>query len=415
MGRRGAARRATEVAGLDLDLLENAEPLRERLGVPPVVFDADVHHLSVIPQLTAYMAPGKWRRVLERGAFRGVRTYSPGDRGAGGRIQRPETPVFDRSTPPAAITALVNDMARLGADYALVFPEDLLTLGMYPDREFETVVASAYARWVTECVTPYEDRAKFLLYLPVGNPAAALRMVLEYGDAPGIVGCLVTAERPQMLHEEAYLPVYAAMEERGLTFGLHSGSAWWGHPLKLLDRFLTAHGLAHPMFIAVHLANLVMNGIPERFPGLRFVFFEAGAAIIPMLMARLDAAYFMSPSDAPLLRRPPSEYMKQFWYTVQPLEHPESLDQLQAIFNEIGTDRILYASDYPHWDFDTPAAFDWPFLKAQDRADIFLHNACRAFGLKAEELTPVEPARRRSERPARARLYHEKYSGRVLE
>jgi uncharacterized protein len=43
--------------------------------------------------------------------------------------------------------------------------------------------------------------------------------------------------------------------------------------------------------------------------------------------------------------------------------------------------RLLYSSDYPHWDFDVPARiYDLPFLAEEDKRAILGANAMRLFG-----------------------------------
>ena len=74
----------------------------------------------------------------------------------------------------------------------------------------------------------------------------------------------------------------------------------------------------------VHMTNLVINGIPERFPKLKIVMVESGLAWIPFLMQRLDNEYLMRTSEAPLLKKKPSEYMAEnFYYSTQPMETSE--------------------------------------------------------------------------------------------
>ena len=57
----------------------------------------------------------------------------------------------------------------------------------------------------------------------------------------------------------------------------------------------------------------------------------------------------------PHLKTAPSEYIREhFWVTTQPMEETEKPDHLIEVMNWIGLDRIMFASDYPHWDFDDP-------------------------------------------------------------
>ena len=61
-------------------------------------------------------------------------------------------------------------------------------------------------------------------------------------------------------------------------------------------------------------------------------------------------------SEVPHLKRLPSEYMRSnVWFTTQPVEEPEPREHLADAIEWMGWDRVLFATDYPHWDFDDPA------------------------------------------------------------
>jgi uncharacterized protein len=82
------------------------------------------------------------------------------------------------------------------------------------------------------------------------------------------------------------------------------------------------------------------------------------------------------------LRRRPSEYIRDhIWLTTQPMEEPESRQHLNETMSAVGWDRLLFASDYPHWDFDDPfRAF--PASVPRDRArEILSQNARSVFRL----------------------------------
>ena len=378
------------------DQLQNAEAEVRRHGLDRVlIIDTDVHHLDVIPYLAPYM-DSFWRQAIESSGDPGVKYI--GDRSLAWRIQRnsKQKPggwpsLGQGGHPPAQITRLVSELTRIGIDYSILFPNDMLTLGLHPQAELEIAVATAYARWVTEEVLPYEPRIWSMLYLPFCDPKTSLQLIEEFGAKPGVVGFLVTGNRNERIQRNEWVPVYAALEERGLALGFHAVGYWGVRPFNMFDTFLTAHSLSFPIYNAIHLFNLILGGVAERFPDLRVVFFEAGAAVIPMLMARLDTTFMMRPSEAPLLKRKPSEYMKEFFYTIQPMEHPDRPGQLQAIIDAIGRRQILFATDYPHWDCDMPGAVsDLGFLSQPDRKNIFHGNAIRAFGLNPEVLTRTD-------------------------
>jgi uncharacterized protein len=78
----------------------------------------------------------------------------------------------------------------------------------------------------------------------------------------------------------------------------------------------------------------------------------------------------------PHLKRAPSEYMKtNVWFTAQPIEEPEPHTHLLEAIDGIGWDRILFATDYPHSDFDDPAHAIPTKLTEGQRRLVFLENA----------------------------------------
>jgi hypothetical protein len=61
----------------------------------------------------------------------------------------------------------------------------------------------------------------------------------------------------------------------------------------------------------------------------------------------------------------------------------DHLDLLESTFHAINADsQLLYASDWPHWDFDLPSSiFDLPFLSEQAKRNILGENARKLFNL----------------------------------
>ncbi len=114
------------------------------------------------------------------------------------------------------------------------------------------------------------------------------------------------------------MPVYRALEERGLPLGFHAGPDY--SIGRLLNRFVSVHSLSFVTCNMIHLTNWIMNGLNERFPKLKVIWIESGLAWLPFMMQRLDHEYLMRQSDAPLLKRLPSEYMQEMYYTSQPME-----------------------------------------------------------------------------------------------
>ena len=103
---------------------------------------------------------------------------------------------------------------------------------------------------------------------------------------------------------------------------------------------------------------------------------EAGFAWMPSLGWRLDKTWKRMKDEAPHLRKAPSEYLREhFWVSTQPMEEPEEPEHLIDVMNWIGWDKIMFASDYPHWDFDDPFTALPPSLNEARRNMIFSGNA----------------------------------------
>src|SRR5262245_28418585 len=103
---------------------------------------------------------------------------------------------------------------------------------------------------------------------------------------------------------------------------------------------------------------------------------RGGFAWIPPLAWRLDQNWKRMKDEVPHLRKAPSEYLREhFWVSTQPMEESEEPDHVLDVMEWIGWDKILFASDYPHWDFDDPFLALPPSLSEERRNKIYCGNA----------------------------------------
>ena len=382
----------SQVAVRSPEFLENARREAEARGLYefPIV-DVDAHHYELLSwrDIVPYIDHPTTRMRAEeslqrRGSSHTLLPLPVGNQQVAGRIMRRRP--GDEGPPAGALHDLQQfraAMAQMGIDYSVVFPTTMLNLGLHPQVEVEVAIARAYARWMTEEILPRDPHVLTMLYLPFNDEHASLRMIEEFGAKPGVVGFMVTSLRYQPVHHNKYMKVYAALEERGLPLCFHPIYNWGERGLEQLNRFLSVHALGFPLYNMIHLTNIVINGIPERFPKLKFIWLEAGVAWVPFLMLRLDNEYMMRPSEAPQLKRKPSEYMREFYYTTQPIEYADNPRHLETMIEMMhGETQLLYSSDYPHWDFDLPGrVYDLPFLSEQTKRKILGGNAIRLFRL----------------------------------
>jgi uncharacterized protein len=282
-----------------------------------------------------------------------------------------------------------RSMDAMGLDYQVVFPTPMLVLGMHPQDDIEAAVGRAYNRWLIERILPHDERVKGLLYLPFNTPQACLDIIRDFGDAKGVIGFTVTSTRNKPVHHDQYMKLYAAIEETGKPLAFHSGFHWGDPSFLQLNRFISMHAISFVHYSLIHLTNWVINGLPERFPKLKLVWVESGLAWIPFIMQRLDHEFMMRVCEAPMLKRLPSEYIREMYFTSQPLEKG-NMKLLEATFDAMKAEtQLLFASDWPHWDFDPPSSITTiPFLTDQAKRNILGLNVARVFNLEVKRMRP---------------------------
>jgi predicted TIM-barrel fold metal-dependent hydrolase len=133
------------------------------------------------------------------------------------------------------------------------------------------------------------------------------------------------------------------------------------------------------------VASYIFEGVLDRFPDLKIVLIELGWSWAVPLAWRLDAAYRVLGDEVPHLQKKPSEYLRDhFWFGTQPMEEPEEgrhLDEVFDAFYDMGLgDHLMYASDYPHWDFDEPASVP-ANLSLEQRAAVLGGTASKLYGI----------------------------------
>jgi predicted TIM-barrel fold metal-dependent hydrolase len=81
------------------------------------------------------------------------------------------------------------------------------------------------------------------------------------------------------------------------------------------------------------------------------------------------------------------------WFTTQPIEEPEDPAHLLYAIEEAQLEnRLLFATDYPHWDFDSPAQALPRGMPGQLRKAILCGNALDLYGFPRER--PLRPTDR---------------------
>ncbi|HEY2758719.1 MAG TPA: amidohydrolase family protein, partial [Pseudolabrys sp.] len=273
----------------------------------PIV-DVDSHHyeLESFHEILEYMEDPVLQQLAmsasQSGAKgNGVMPGGVGYQDMGGRVTRYPLRKMEKAEGDRHrdITLTKRWMDAMGVDVAVMFPSPMLQLGLHPQIEVEVSLARAYNRWLVERVLSHEPRIRSMLYLPFNDPEASYRMVKKMGEAKGVAGFMVTSARHRPVQHNAYMKTYALLEEMNLPLAFHAGYNWNDQAMGMMNKFISVHAIGFVFFNMVHLANWIMNGLPERFPKLKLIWIESGLAWVPFMMQRLDNEYMMRSSEAP--------------------------------------------------------------------------------------------------------------------
>jgi predicted TIM-barrel fold metal-dependent hydrolase len=353
--------------------------------------DAHVTETAFWPEIIDRMDSDVYRQMArafkDRGPAPGLLNATPGflHQDVFGRIphQQRLAETVPGGRTHAQVTLVQRAMDSMGIDYMVVFPTPMLVLGMHPQVEVEVVIGNAFNKWLTEEILPQDPRIKAMLYLPFNHPEECVKAVETYADTPGVIGFSVTSTRFRAVNHDSYMPLYSAIQATGKPLAFHSGFHWGDQSMQQCNRFISMHSISFVYYNLIHLTNWIINGLPERFPKLKVLWIESGLAWVPFIMQRLDSEYMMRSSEAPLLKRRPSEYIADMYFTSQPLER-SNLKLTEATFDAIKAEtQLLFASDWPHWDFDLPNSITTlPFLNERAKRNILGFNAARLFNLE---------------------------------
>jgi predicted TIM-barrel fold metal-dependent hydrolase len=251
------------------------------------------------------------------------------------------------------------------------------------NQDLAVALCSAINDWQIEKWTARDSRLKASVVVAnEDGPAAAAEIRKRAGD-PNFVQVLLLSRNVEPLGQRRYWPVYEAAEEAGLPVGVHA-FGFGGNPITASGwpSFYIEEMVGHSQCQQTVLASLVLEGVFERFPRLKMIMIEAGFGWAPSLCWRLDKVWQRLRSEVPHVKRPPSDYIRErIYWTTQPMEDPERRQDLFDVIDWIGWDKLLFATDYPHWDFDEPSRVLPPGVSDINREAFYLGNARKVYGL----------------------------------
>jgi predicted TIM-barrel fold metal-dependent hydrolase len=272
------------------------------------------------------------------------------------------------------------------------------------DPEAAVEVIRVYNEWLAGFCESHPDRFVGLAALP-NNPLEAaiaeVERVAKRGACRGID--IANSSDLHPLWDPHWEPLWEVINETGLPLHFHTvGGYLPDHIRKIMflggdpsraslpdapnvpmpvARAAFATNITHfQINMANILTSMIFAGVLEKYPRIRLVLGESGIGWIPYVLWRMDAEWEDQFKDLSL-KMPPSDYWKRQCYATYQTD-PIGV----KLIDELGADRIMWGSDFPHPDGIWPDSQEYVqkelgHVPAEVRRKVVCENAGKLYGL----------------------------------
>jgi predicted TIM-barrel fold metal-dependent hydrolase len=273
-----------------------------------------------------------------------------------------------------------------------------------PDQ-YEHALAGirAHNRWLKDfCAADPVRRAGVGLILPndLDEALKDIEFIAKAGLRGGVLLPLVPPDCTWLkpLYDPAWERVFAALQDHDLVMNQHSGQ---GLPDFGEGAVAEAIWMSEVLFYCqAGYRHLLMSGVYERFPKLKYILTESGCSWAPQLLEGLDRIHRSMVAGVMgemnykgmtwVLKDAPSEYAARNCYYGASFPSRQELDGIEAI----GEDHVLWGNDYPHYEGTFPHTLESLRLTFADMPDgrrrkVLGENAAALYKFDLEKLKPL--------------------------
>ncbi|HEY0422362.1 MAG TPA: amidohydrolase family protein, partial [Rhodopila sp.] len=297
----------------------------------------------------------------------------------------------------------LRDMDMQGIDQVMIIPTDIDTYPWLLDAVGAYAFCKAYNQWAYDYTKTDPDRLFFAALLPMQNAQFAVQEAYRVAAQ----GCRVALVRPTDAMgnyplQPKYEPVWNALEETGMVYGMHPFPA--GGALKppgyaeqysgaeLIRRTISASGVPHSFLTnvqnfqseaALWVTTALMCGFFERHPNLKAAVFEASSTWLSFLLDECDKNYrlYRNERSMPPLKRLPSETF--FAHCMTGFEGDEAPPPR---FPDFYGDILIWSSDVYHHDGDDA----WRAMETMQKYHLPTENQSKFLGANARRLYRID-------------------------
>jgi uncharacterized protein len=218
-------------------------------------------------------------------------------------------------------------------------------------------ICSAVNDWIKHHWLDAEPRLRASIVVPAQAPLLAAEEIDRCAQDHRFVQILMPVACEMMLGRSYYWPIWEAAARHNLPIGIHAGSMYryaptsGGWPSHVLHDYV-----AQSQTFEDQLLSLITNGVFNKFPTLKFVLLESGVSWLPGFIWRAVKTWRGVRAEVPWVNRSPADIIREsIRLTIQPFDAPDAA-AVERIVNQIDADHmLLFASDYPHWQFEGDA------------------------------------------------------------
>ncbi len=342
------------------------------------MIDCDIH--NEVPTLSALYPylPAHWVDYCEESAFVGpdaddypepmATSYHPdyrplfmdeAARETQGRVALVQEHVLDKWN---VTTGILNPSYRVPSIQSMDLAESM---------------ATAINTWQAEEWLSKDARFKASLVVPSQHPVLAATEVKRWQGHPGFVQVALPVRSRMPYGNRNFDPMFAAIEEADLRVALSFGGAPGNPPSGVgwpNTYFEIYAGMAQ--VFQSQVMSMVYEGVFDRFPGIFVALLEGGFTWVPSLMWRMNKEWKGLRHNVPWVKELPSEYIRRhFRWSMLPLDASPDPDQNREILDQMGgEDLLLFATDFPHWHFDSTREIWPPFMGEETRHKLGVSN-----------------------------------------
>ncbi|MCU0272508.1 MAG: amidohydrolase [Acidimicrobiales bacterium] len=271
------------------------------------------------------------------------------------------------------------------------------------DYELRLAGVRAHNRWLAEFCGRFPERRAGVGQIFLNDVDDAIEDVRRIADL-GLRGGVLLPNIPpdvkwvEPLYSRAYDPLWAEIERLGLPINVHGGT---GSPNYGRHDAAQLVFLGEVYFYSQRpLVHLILGGVFERFPGLRFVMAELGCFWVPELLEALDIQVDrirttgrtgeLRWGEESKLPRLPSEYFEQS--CTMAVSQPRPADV--TAMHQLGFHKVMWGSDYPHDEGTHPYTREhlrqvFHGIDRDDLTRVLSGTAAEVYGFDLDALAPL--------------------------